>query len=116
MRNPDLWSTAQAAEYIGMSVSWLTRAGTKGPPRTRIGGKVFYLKSNLDTFLLLQTEETKQCHSTSPTIPDSGTPVSRSTEKSSVSPLGKQIAERQKQYRSALEEKRRRRLLKDEAA
>ncbi len=52
-------SEAEAANYIGMSRSFLRQARmdgkrlnrTSGPPFTRIGRKVLYLKDDLDTWL-----------------------------------------------------------------
>ena len=52
-------SEAEAADYIGMSRSFLRQARmdgkrvnrTPGPPFTKIGRKVLYLKDDLDTWL-----------------------------------------------------------------
>lgn len=52
-------SEAEAAEYIGMSRSFLRQARmdgkrknrTPGPPYTKIGRKILYLKDDLDTWL-----------------------------------------------------------------
>jgi len=52
-------SEAEAAEYIGMSRSFLRQARmdgrrpnrTPGPPFTKIGRKILYLKDDLDAWL-----------------------------------------------------------------
>ena len=52
-------SESEAAEYIGMSRSFLRQARmdgkrknrTPGPPYTKIGRKILYLKDDLDTWL-----------------------------------------------------------------
>ena len=52
-------SEAEAADYIGMSRSFLRQSRmdgkranrTPGPPFTKIGRKVLYLKDDLDTWL-----------------------------------------------------------------
>ena len=53
------FTTAQAAEYIGMSTSYLRKARMQArddldaPPHTRIAGgrKIVYLRENLDAWL-----------------------------------------------------------------
>lgn len=52
--NPDpLYSTPEAAPYLGMSESWLTKANVygTGPKFVKIGRKVLYRKSDLDAFI-----------------------------------------------------------------
>jgi len=47
--HPDLFSRQEAAAYLRMSVAWLDQA--KDVIRTRLGGKVFYLRADLDKYV-----------------------------------------------------------------
>jgi hypothetical protein len=53
MRN-DMMSREEAAEYLGVSPRWLSTHKSDGPVATRIGGKVFYLKQDLDAYISAQ--------------------------------------------------------------
>jgi hypothetical protein len=46
-------STRQAAEYLGISVSWLNKARTRigGPIYCKVGSKVIYQERDLQEFL-----------------------------------------------------------------
>lgn len=46
-------NTSDAANYIGMSASWLnkTRMHGNGPAYIKLGGSVKYLKSDLDSWM-----------------------------------------------------------------
>ena len=43
--HPDLLKRKEAAEYLRVSVAWLDQSPVV---RTRLGGKVFYLRNDLD--------------------------------------------------------------------
>ena len=47
----DLLNRAQAAKYLGVSVSWLQSHLTDGPTATRMGRKVLYLQGDLDAYI-----------------------------------------------------------------
>ncbi|WP_371931238.1 helix-turn-helix transcriptional regulator [Nioella sp. MMSF_3534] len=50
---------AQAAEYLGMSERTLQRRHSEGvgPPRVKIGGKIFYFEESLIRWLKAQEKE-----------------------------------------------------------
>jgi len=52
-RRPDLLTRDEAAKYLGVSKSWLARrrTGSERPTETRIGGRVYYRKADLDYFI-----------------------------------------------------------------
>jgi hypothetical protein len=50
----DMLTRRQAAEYLGVSHSWLSSHKADGPTVTRVGRKVFYLKADLDAFIRAQ--------------------------------------------------------------
>ncbi len=54
-RDPSPFKDAEAANYIGMSESWLRQSRMRGnpeaPPYIKIGKAVRYLKSDLDDWL-----------------------------------------------------------------
>lgn len=51
--SPDLFTTAEAADYLGVSASFLNnhRTAGNGPMFIRLGRKVLYAKGDLDDFL-----------------------------------------------------------------
>lgn len=56
-----LLNSKQAAEYLGMSKSWLDhkRANGLGPEVVRLGHKAMYRPEDLDTFILEMRELAK---------------------------------------------------------
>lgn len=47
--DPATMDVMEAAQYIGMSPSWLARSDV---PRVRLGRRVLYLRADLDAFLV----------------------------------------------------------------
>ncbi|MFH0988483.1 MAG: helix-turn-helix domain-containing protein [bacterium] len=69
VRNPDLMTLKQAADYLGMSSAWMYQKKYSVPHR-KIGGIFFFSKSALDKWLAggspdeaLHSEETKKVRS-----------------------------------------------------
>jgi predicted DNA-binding transcriptional regulator AlpA len=53
MQKQNLLDTAQAAEYVRLSAPTLARMRTEntGPKYAKMGGRVFYLKEDLDAWV-----------------------------------------------------------------
>lgn len=57
LRTDQLWTRAQAAQYLGVSIRWMENSGRQvGIPQLRIGGLVRYQPSKLVQWAAQQSD------------------------------------------------------------
>jgi len=100
-RREDLLARAEAAAYLGVSISWLARrqAGIDGPAEVRLGRRVYYRMRDLDDYID-NTCRSETWASTNGRRPQSGGTASKSTASTTVGRRAKQVVE---QLRESLE-------------
>jgi len=89
-----LFTIQQAAEYLGVSVAWLSRRDADRPVRYKYGGKVRYSVKDLDVWVEAHREAETTWDSTENEAAITGGSDSNSTVVSTGDPRARQIAEK----------------------